>query len=120
MLSLFWICSFSFLTLSNPIMMSPRFRVFSFYLPQRAISVLNVHGRWRDKKDDEQGIAWARAFFEASAPYASSGADVNFMTEEESDRVVAAYGANYDRLAKIKKQYDPENLFHLNQNIRPA
>jgi Berberine and berberine like len=81
--------------------------------------VLNVHGRWDERGDDEQGIAWARAFFQASAPYASSGAYVNFMTEEESARVAAAYGANYDRLAQIKHQYDPENLFHLNQNIKP-
>jgi Berberine and berberine like len=69
---------------------------------------------------DERCIAWARAFFQASAPYASDGAYVNFMTEEESDRVAAAYGANYDRLAQIKKQYDPDTLFHLNQNIKPS
>ena len=81
---------------------------------------LNVHGRWDERTDDERCIAWARAFFQASAPYASDGAYVNFMTEEESDRVAAAYGANYDRLAQIKKQYDPDNLFHLNQNIKPS
>jgi len=45
---------------------------------------------------------------------------VNFMTEEEGDRVAAAYGANYARLVKVKKQYDPDNLFHLNQNIKPS
>jgi FAD/FMN-containing dehydrogenase len=82
--------------------------------------VLNVHGRWDERTDDERCIAWARAFFRASAPYASDGAYVNFMTEEESDRVAAAYGSNYDRLAQIKKQYDPDNLFHLNQNIKPS
>ncbi len=42
------------------------------------------------------------------------------LTEEESDRVAAAYGANYDCLAQIKRQYDPDNLFHLNQNIKPS
>jgi FAD/FMN-containing dehydrogenase len=81
--------------------------------------VMNVHGRWDSAADDERGITWARAFFRASAPYASSGAYVNFMTEEESDRVAAAYGSNYPRLVDIKKQYDPENIFHLNQNIKP-
>ncbi len=81
--------------------------------------VLNVHGRWDDATHDERCIAWAREFFEASAPYASAGAYVNFMTEEEGDRVEAAYGSNYDRLVRIKKQYDPENVFHLNQNIKP-
>ena len=81
--------------------------------------VLNVHGRWDDATDDEKGIAWAREFFKASAPYASAGAYVNFMTEEEGDRVEAAYGSNFNRLVQIKKQYDPENVFHLNQNIKP-
>jgi FAD/FMN-containing dehydrogenase len=80
--------------------------------------VLNVHGRWDEAAQDETCIAWARAFFKASAPYASAGAYVNFMTEDESDRVSAAYGANYARLAQIKKRYDPENVFHLNQNIK--
>lgn len=81
--------------------------------------VLNVHARWEDPAQDETCIGWARAFFKASAPYASAGAYVNFMTEEEGDRVAAAYGPNYKRLVQIKKQYDPENLFHLNQNIKP-
>jgi FAD/FMN-containing dehydrogenase len=81
--------------------------------------VLNVHGRWDQAKDDQRCIAWARGFFKASAPYASAGAYVNFMTAEESDRIVAAYGSNYDRLVKIKRRYDPENVFHLNQNIKP-
>jgi FAD/FMN-containing dehydrogenase len=81
--------------------------------------VLNVHGRWEQKADDKRCIAWAREFFQASAPFASAGAYVNFMTEEENDRIGAAYGANYDRLARIKQKYDPENVFHLNQNIKP-
>ena len=80
--------------------------------------VLNVHGRWNEATQDETCIAWARAFFEASAPYASSGAYVNFMTEDEGDRVAAAYGANYTRLKQIKKKYDPENIFRNNQNIK--
>ncbi|MBU1160920.1 MAG: FAD-binding oxidoreductase, partial [Proteobacteria bacterium] len=54
--------------------------------------VLNVHGRWDEAAQDETCIAWARAFFKASAPYASAGAYVNFMTGDEGDRVAAAYG----------------------------
>jgi FAD/FMN-containing dehydrogenase len=81
--------------------------------------VLNVHGRWDDVAEDEICITWAREFFQASAPYASAGAYVNFMTEEESDRVAAVYGSNYERLVQIKNQYDPKNIFHLNQNIKP-
>jgi FAD/FMN-containing dehydrogenase len=80
--------------------------------------VLNVHGRWDEAAQDKTCIAWARAFFEASKPYASAGAYVNFMTGDESDRVAAAYGANYSRLKEIKKKYDPENIFHNNQNIK--
>jgi FAD/FMN-containing dehydrogenase len=81
--------------------------------------VLNVHGRWDEAKDDQKCIGWAREFFKASAPYASAGAYVNFMTADEGDRVGAAYGSNYDRLVQIKRRYDPENVFHLNQNIKP-
>jgi FAD/FMN-containing dehydrogenase len=81
--------------------------------------VINVHGRWDTAADDEKGMAWARAFFKASAPFASAGAYVNFMTEDEGGRVAAAYGTNYDRLVRLKQQYDPENFFHLNQNIKP-
>ncbi len=81
--------------------------------------VLNVHGRWDEAKDDAKCIDWARHFFKASAPYASAGAYVNFMTGEESDRIVAAYGSNYTRLVEAKRKYDPDNLFHLNQNIKP-
>ena len=81
--------------------------------------VLNVHGRWDEVKDDAKCIGWSREFFKASAPYASAGAYVNFMTAEEGDRVAAAYGSNYERLLEIKRRYDPENVFHLNQNIKP-
>jgi FAD/FMN-containing dehydrogenase len=81
--------------------------------------VLNVHGRWDDSADDKRCVAWARDFFKASAPYASAGAYVNFMTEDEADRIAAAYGSNFARLAQIKRKHDPGNIFHLNQNIKP-
>ncbi len=89
------------------------------YAPRDAKFVLNVHARWDSPAQDASCIGWARAFFNASAPYASAGAYVNFMTEEEGNRVAAAYGPNYDRLVQIKRRYDPENVFHLNQNIKP-
>jgi len=81
--------------------------------------ILNVHSRWENAADDTKCITWAREFFKASAPYAAAGAYVNFMTEDESDRVAAAYGSNYNRLVQIKRKYDPGNVFHLNQNIKP-
>jgi Berberine and berberine like len=48
------------------------------------------------------------------------GAYVNFLTNEGQDRVKASYRGNYDRLAQVKRRYDPDNTFHLNQNIQPA
>jgi FAD/FMN-containing dehydrogenase len=89
------------------------------YAARDAKLVLNVHGRWDEAKDDQKCIAWARDFFKATAPYASAGAYVNFMTDEEGERVAAAYGSNYERLVEIKRRYDPDNVFHTNQNIRP-
>jgi FAD/FMN-containing dehydrogenase len=82
--------------------------------------VMNVHGRWEDAADDQRCISWARDFFAATKPFASGGVYVNFMTADESDRVPAAYGSNYRRLAEIKAKYDPDNLFSANQNIRPS
>ena len=88
--------------------------------PQRdAHFGMNVHSRWRDKSEDNAHIAWARSAFEATARFASGTAYVNFMPEDEGDRVRTAYGANYSRLAEIKRRYDPTNLFRLNQNIAP-
>lgn len=90
------------------------------YAHRDAKFVMNVHGRWDDPADDARCIQWARDFFNASAPFASGGVYVNFLTADEGDRVRDAYGPNYDRLAKVKRKYDPTNLFRVNQNIRPA
>jgi FAD/FMN-containing dehydrogenase len=90
------------------------------YAQRDAEFVMNFHGRWEDPVDDERCIRWARDFFNATAPFASGGVYVNFMTADETDRVRSAYGPNYDRLAQVKRTYDPDNLFHLNQNIQPA
>jgi FAD/FMN-containing dehydrogenase len=82
--------------------------------------VINVHTRWRDAGDDRKCIDWARALFDALAPHATGGVYVNFMPEDEMQRVAAgAYGPNYARLAALKAKYDPANLFSQNQNIRP-
>lgn len=89
------------------------------YTNRNARFAMNVHGRWEEASQDESCIAWSRAFFKASVPYASSGVYVNFMTEEEEGRIVSAYGENYDRLVELKRRYDPDNIFHLNQNIKP-
>lgn len=90
------------------------------YAHRDTLFVMNVHGRWDDPADDKRCIGWARDFFEASAPFASGGVYVNFLTADEVDRVRTAYGPNYDRLARVKRKYDPDNLFRMNQNIKPA
>ena len=65
--------------------------------------------------------AWVRGFFDALVPFSSnSGGYVNFIADVDDDRVRTAYGAaKYDRLSRIKAQYDPDNTFHLNANIKP-
>ncbi|HEX3418984.1 MAG TPA: FAD-binding oxidoreductase [Stellaceae bacterium] len=89
--------------------------------PHRDIGfVLNIHTRWREPADDAACIAWARSVFTACKPFATGGVYVNFMPEEEKDRVASAYLGNAGRLAAIKAKYDPHNLFRMNQNIRPA
>jgi FAD/FMN-containing dehydrogenase len=73
-----------------------------------------------DPADNEAMIAWARSYWSALHPYSAGGAYINMMMEEGQDRVRAAYGQHYDRLAQIKRKYDPNNLFRVNQNITPA
>ena len=89
--------------------------------PHRDVSfALNVHTRWVEAADDARCIKWARDLFDAAAPHATGGVYVNFMPEDEGDRVrMGAYGPNYNRLVAIKRQVDPGNLFRLNQNVRP-
>ena len=90
--------------------------------PHRDVNfVMNVHTRWSSPSDDKRCVAWARELFEATAKFATGGVYVNFMPDDESQRVrTGAYGANYARLAKIKAKYDPANLFRMNQNVAPA
>jgi len=70
--------------------------------------------------DAQEITAWCRNYYEALKPHSSGGAYVNFMMEEEEGRVKDSYGTNFKRLGQIKKKYDPENFFHLNQNIEPC
>jgi hypothetical protein len=90
------------------------------YTHRDAEFILNVHGRWSDPAKDDGCIRWARALFAAAAPFATGGVYVNFLTQDETDRIPAAYGANYARLVGLKNRYDPTNLFRVNQNIRPT
>ena len=89
--------------------------------PHRDATVsFTVAPKWTDPADDEELIGWAREFFDATAPYATEDVYVNYLSGDEQQRTGAAYGDNYDRLVELKAEYDPENLFRMNQNIEPA
>ncbi len=80
--------------------------------------VMNVHARWEDPAEDEKCIEWARAYFDATAQYATGGVYVNFVPDGDA-ALSDAYGENYRRLVELKRKYDPKNLFRINQNIEP-
>jgi FAD/FMN-containing dehydrogenase len=90
------------------------------YPHRNTLYAMNVHTRWTDPADDAACIAWAREFFRATIPFAEGSVYINFLTEDEGERIREAYGPNYERLAALKARYDPLNLFCNNQNIRPA
>jgi FAD/FMN-containing dehydrogenase len=90
------------------------------YPQRRSHFVMNVHARWREPAMDAACIGWARRLFEGIKPHAAGTAYVNFLPEDEGDRVEVAYGPNFRRLADIKRRYDPHNLFRLNANVIPA
>src|SRR5580704_5957426 len=79
-----------------------------------------IAGMWPDPADNEANIQWVRDYYAALVPYSDPGGYVNFASADDQQRVSDNYGAGYDRLAQIKRRYDPDNLFHLNQNITPA
>jgi hypothetical protein len=80
---------------------------------------MNVHTRWQEAADDARCISWAREFYDATRPYASGTAYVNFLSEEDGGRLATTYGGNFARLAEVKVKYDPGNFFRVNQNIKP-
>ncbi len=92
----------------------------SAYAHRAAAFVLNIHTRWQDASRDREMIGWARAFFEALRPHATGGVYVNFLSDEGEERVHDAYPEGvWNRLVAIKRKYDPDNVFRLNQNIKP-
>jgi FAD/FMN-containing dehydrogenase len=73
-----------------------------------------------DPVNNEKIISWTKSYYDALHPYSAGGAYVNFMMDEGEERVKATYGDNYERLVAIKNKYDPDNLFRVNQNIKPT
>jgi FAD/FMN-containing dehydrogenase len=84
--------------------------------------MLSIDSTWHDAADDEANVAYTRAFWEASAPFSNGQAYFNFpgLFEEGDAAVRSSYGANHQRLARVKAAYDPENVFRPGQNIKPA
>jgi FAD/FMN-containing dehydrogenase len=78
-----------------------------------------IAGMWPDPAQNEANISWVRDYYEATAPLSEEGGYINFMAGDDQGRIRANYGPNYDRLVEVKRRYDPNNLFHLNQNIAP-
>jgi FAD/FMN-containing dehydrogenase len=88
-----------------------------------AAFVMNFMGDWRDPKETAHHIAWVREAWNRLAPHSTGAVYLNYVGQEETDKdalVRSAFGLNYNRLAQIKRKYDPTNLFRLNQNIKPA
>jgi FAD/FMN-containing dehydrogenase len=86
---------------------------------QPGYSVL-VLAQWADPADTQTNVAWARETFEALRPHLADRRYMNYMSADDGGFVRQAYGPNYDRLVEIKRRYDPQNLFRLNQNILPT
>jgi FAD/FMN-containing dehydrogenase len=82
--------------------------------------LVNIPATWRDPADDAHEIGWARATYAAVKPYLSEGNYVNFMGDDEDEDAAAAYGRTIERLQQVKAVYDPDNVFQLNQNVKPA
>jgi FAD/FMN-containing dehydrogenase len=84
--------------------------------------MLSIDSTWHDPADDDANVLYTRAFWDAAVPYSDGKTYFNFpgLFEEGEAAVRSSYGANHARLARIKAAYDPENVFRLNQNIRPA
>ena len=82
---------------------------------------LAIIGRWADPTDADATIAWVKQVNRALAPHSLDAAYVNYLAEDESERIPLIYGAaRYKRLQELKRKYDPENVFRMNANIAPA
>lgn len=79
-----------------------------------------IAGMWEHPVDNDANVAWVRDYAAGLRPHSAGGAYINFMDADDHSRIRDNYAGNYDRLASIKAKYDPDNLFHINHNIKPA
>ena len=91
----------------------------AFHHRAPAYSLL-ILGGWLGANESEANIAWVRELWDATRPLSSSAVYVNYLGAEGDARVKDAYGPNHARLSEIKRKYDPDNFFRLNQNVEPA
>jgi FAD/FMN-containing dehydrogenase len=86
-----------------------------------AAHAMNINAAWPAGGPYHPDIEWCRNYFQAMEPHATGGVYVNFLHNDEGEaRIRAAYGSRYERLSRIKAEYDPDNVFHSNQNIKPS
>ena len=78
-----------------------------------------IAGMWPDATQNDANIKWVRDYYAATAPLSEEGGYINFMAGDDQDRIKANYRGNYPRLVDVKRRYDPDNLFRVNQNIKP-
>jgi FAD/FMN-containing dehydrogenase len=78
-----------------------------------------IAGMWPDPAQNDANIKWVRDYYAATAPLSEEGGYINFMAGDDQDRIRANYKGNYARLVQVKQKYDPDNLFRVNQNIKP-
>ena len=78
-----------------------------------------IAGMWPDPAQNTANTQWVRDYYQATAPHSEEGGYINFMAADDQDRIADNYKGNYPRLVEIKRKYDPDNLFHVNQNIKP-
>ncbi|MDO8150357.1 FAD-binding oxidoreductase [Isoptericola sp. b408] len=79
-----------------------------------------IAGMWPDPADNERCIAWVKDYYAAIAPHSQQGGYTNFASPDDADKVRENFGGSFDKLRRVKQEYDPENLFRINQNIPPA
>jgi FAD/FMN-containing dehydrogenase len=79
-----------------------------------------IAGMWPDPADNANNVKWVKDYYAAIQPHSAPGGYVNFMAGDDQGRIRDNYKGNYERLVSIKKKYDPGNLFHMNQNVRPS
>jgi FAD/FMN-containing dehydrogenase len=78
-----------------------------------------IAGMWPEPAHNKANIKWVRDYYEATAPHSEQGGYINFAADDDQGRAPANFGKNYKRLVEVKRKYDPDNLFHVNQNIKP-